>query len=200
MDTFLRIFLPFYFVLFTGIAFVLKTLLVSRKLGINPLVLPNDDSPYGIVGKYFKLTVLGIFLYIATISLFPALHLFNLPVSRPDYPLFSFAGIGIMMFALVWTIIAQVHMKDAWRIGINPEEKGELITNGLFGISRNPVFFGMMLSLLGLFLLKPNCPSLLFLLLGYVLIQIQVRFEEEYLQGVHGEKYIQYRNSVRRYI
>ena len=103
-----------------------------------------------------------------------------------------------MFIALIWTIIAQYQMQDSWRICIDAEKKTELITNGLFLYSRNPIFLGMILSLLGLFLVTPNSFTLLFLILGYVLIQIQIRLEEEFLVGQHGETYKIYKSQVRR--
>ena len=42
--------------------------------------------------------------------------------------------------------------------------------------------------------------SLLFMILGYVLIQIQIRLEEEFLTEQHGEKYLTYKEKVRRLI
>jgi protein-S-isoprenylcysteine O-methyltransferase Ste14 len=100
----------------------------------------------------------------------------------------------------VWTVIAQGHMKNSWRIGIDTDTKTELVTSGLFSISRNPIFFGMTLSLFGLFLTTPNALTALFLILGYVLIQIQIRLEEEFLTKEHGQAYIDYKQKVRRLI
>jgi protein-S-isoprenylcysteine O-methyltransferase Ste14 len=106
----------------------------------------------------------------------------------------------LLLIALLWTVIAQGHMKNSWRIGIDTETKTELVTTGLFGLSRNPIFFGMILSLVGLFLVTPNALTALFLILGYVLIQIQIRLEEEFLGKEHGQEYINYKQKVRRLI
>jgi protein-S-isoprenylcysteine O-methyltransferase Ste14 len=59
---------------------------------------------------------------------------------------------------------------------------------------------GMMLTLLGLFLVTPNAVTLLVLGLGVVLIQIQVRLEEEFLSNAHAEDYAEYRRGVRRWL
>ena len=58
----------------------------------------------------------------------------------------------------------------------------------------------MILSLLGLFLTTPNALTGLFLVLGYILIQIQIRLEEEFLTKEHGQKYEAYKQKVRRLI
>jgi protein-S-isoprenylcysteine O-methyltransferase Ste14 len=74
-------------------------------------------------------------------------------------------------------------MGKSWRIGIDEERPATLVRQGVFGLSRNPIFLGMMVTLLGLFLSIPNAVTLLVLALGVVLIQIQVRLEEEFLSG-----------------
>lgn len=106
----------------------------------------------------------------------------------------------MLFISLLWTVIAQGHMKNSWRIGIDKDTKTELVTTGLFSISRNPIFFGMILSLIGLLLTTPNALTALFLTLGYVLIQIQIRLEEEFLTKEHGQVYLNYKQKVRRLI
>jgi protein-S-isoprenylcysteine O-methyltransferase Ste14 len=83
---------------------------------------------------------------------------------------------------------------------MDEEHRTPLVRKGVFGLSRNPIFLGMMLTLLGRFLVIPNALTLLTFVTGVVLIQIQVRLEEEFLARAHGEEYAQYRRHVRRWI
>ncbi len=78
--------------------------------------------------------------------------------------------------------------------------KSQLVSEGVFKISRNPIFLGMRINLLGLFLILPNAVTLTVLVLGDTLMQIQVRLEEEYLTRTHGQNYEQYRRQTRRWI
>ena len=55
----------------------------------------------------------------------------------------------------------------------------------------------MIVSLVGLFLTTANALTGLFLILGYVLIQIQIRLEEELLTNQHGQKYMDYKQKTR---
>ena len=64
MNEFLRIFLTTYFIVYFGIAFVPKSVIVAKRIGKNPLVLPKDDSAYGLIGFYFKLTMIFMFVYV----------------------------------------------------------------------------------------------------------------------------------------
>jgi len=95
-------------------------------------------------------------------------------------------------------IIAQLQMKNSWRIGVDTTTKTELITHGLFRFSRNPIFLGMTVSLAGFFLVLPTAFAFFFLLIGSILMQIQIRLEEEYLIKEHGQMYLAYKKRVQR--
>ena len=91
-------------------------------------------------------------------------------------------------------------MSKSWRIGIDATEKTELVTTGLFSYSRNPIFLGMLLSLLGLLLIVPDAFTLMFFVVGFILMDVQIRLEEEYLQRMHGSAYSNYKEKTRRWI
>jgi protein-S-isoprenylcysteine O-methyltransferase Ste14 len=110
------------------------------------------------------------------------------------------AGTILLLVSLAWTVVAQAQMGESWRVGIDEEHRTPLGREGVFGLSRNPIFLGMMVTLAGLFLVTPNAVTLLTLVLGVVLIQIQVRIEEEFLSKTHGEEYAEYRRRVRRWL
>ncbi|MCU0336566.1 MAG: isoprenylcysteine carboxylmethyltransferase family protein, partial [Sediminibacterium sp.] len=74
------------------------------------------------------------------------------------------------------------------------------VTKGLFRISRNPIFFGMLMTMIGFFFLIPNALSLLVIVCGYLLMQVQIRLEEEFLTKQFGEEYTHYKKQVRRWI
>lgn len=200
MTDFLTYFLPSYFVIYFGITFVLKTVVIARRIGKNPLVLPKDDSAYGLIGFYFKLTLLILFLYTFTFAIFPAWHDYFLPIWQLEHDTIISIGLIILILSFLWTVLAQRHMKTSWRIGIDTDTSTELVTTGLFSISRNPIFFGMIGTLTGLFLVTPNAITAFFLIVGYILIQIQIRLEEEFLAKEHGKIYLDYQKRVRRLI
>jgi protein-S-isoprenylcysteine O-methyltransferase Ste14 len=91
-------------------------------------------------------------------------------------------------------------MSDEWRIGIDIENKVQLITKGLFSISRNPIFLGVIVLFVGLFLIIPNLVTVIILITGIIVIQIQVRLEEEFLFRELGEEYNIYMNRVKRWL
>lgn len=192
-------FLLAYFSLFFALAFALPTYRVWRRDGVNALVLPSDDTAHGLVGRLFKATIIGTFLLLSALSL-------GLPEAAVG-PL-SWLGAGavriigwlVLGLSLAWIIAAQSQMGSSWRIGIDVDTRTELVTSGIFAISRNPIFLGMRAGLLGLFLVLPNAPTLAILVLGEALMQVQVRLEEQHLQSRHGGAFERYRGDVRRWL
>ena len=88
----------------------------------------------------------------------------------------------------------------SWRIGIDEKSSALLVQHGLFGISRNPIFLGMIVMLVGLFFTVPTAVTLMVTVLGIVLIQIQVRLEEAFLLQRYGKAYREYQSHVHRWI
>ena len=56
------------------------------------------------------------------------------------------------------------------------------------------------ITLLGLFFHSPNSLTLALASVGEVLMQLQVRLEEQHLLGQHGEVYTTYCQNVRRWM
>jgi len=198
MADFIRFFIPLYFIFFFIISFVGISYKVAKQIGKNPNVLPKDDSAYGLVGLYFKLILLALFIYTVLLLFFPKEIFPAFKINNLEYDLFQYTGLGLMIIALIWVITAQLQMKNSWRIGIDNTMKTDLITRGLFRFSRNPIFLGMTISLLGFFLVFPTVIAFSFLLMGSILMQIQIRLEEEYLIKEHGEIYLTYKKKVNR--
>lgn len=110
-------------------------------------------------------------------------------------------GVLAMLGGLVLTLVAQQHMGESWRIGVDPDERTELVTAGVFGRVRNPIFTAMMLFGVGVAL---ACGDLLSALGAGALIAgigLQVLVvEEPYLAGVHGQAYEAYRAQAGRFL
>jgi protein-S-isoprenylcysteine O-methyltransferase Ste14 len=81
------------------------------------------------------------------------------------------------------------------------EESNTLLTEGVFHISRNPMYFGFTLILFGTaFLFGTLTP---FLVIPVFLVMIEKRFivsEEKRLEEKFGQAYLEYRKTVRRWI
>jgi protein-S-isoprenylcysteine O-methyltransferase Ste14 len=91
-------------------------------------------------------------------------------------------------------------MANSWRIGIDEKNKTKLVTKGLFSISRNPIFLGIMIANIGLFFVIPNAFTLLIISLSTISINTQIRLEEEFLEQEFGNEYLVYTKKVRRWL
>jgi len=196
----LDIFIIIYLLVFLGVAFVWRTYRVWKQTGINAYKLASKTGPEKITAFYFRLmpwlSILVATVYVGFKTQYALLAPFNwLALAWVQY-----SGVALMVLSLTWVIIAQSQMGQQWRIGIDHDNQTALVTEGIFALSRNPIFLGVIISAFGYFLLLPNAITLLIVCLDIVLIQVQVAMEEEYLHSLHRDKYAQYCNNVRRWI
>lgn len=198
--SFYQIALPIFTIVYLLQVFVIQSWIQWKKTGIKPYVFGNTDSPHDYCGKMYRLMVVGTWVSIAFYSFFPDQYNYLLPFWYLEFEWLQHLGAGLAIVSLVWIIIAQNQMAKSWRIGIDYSETTALKTNGLFNVSRNPIFLGVLISYLGTFLVIPNALSFTILLVTYVVIQIQVRLEEEYLKSSHGKVYSDYMDKVRRWL
>ena len=109
-------------------------------------------------------------------------------------------GVVLASLGIVTTVVAQFAMGDAWRIGVDPSERTELVTHGPFSIVRNPIFAAMIPSFIGVALLVPNTVTIAGAILLMVALELHTRLiEEPYLSRVHGERYAAYAARVGRF-
>lgn len=200
MSTFLKIILPIYLVLFFGLAMFWRSYLAWKRTGVNPYVLGNGDSVHDYVGKLFRVTLLGTAMIVLAFSFFESLYNLLTPIPWLESTWLMSVGLVLLAIALGWVLVAQIQMGNSWRIGIDENSTSPLVQHGLFGVSRNPIFLGMITMLAGLLLTVPTAATLVVTLLGIVLIHIQVRLEEPFLLEKYGKTYRDYQKRVRRWI
>lgn len=107
---------------------------------------------------------------------------------------FSFAGV-------VFFILSVLTMRDSWRAGVSKTDQTELVTWGIYQISRNPAFLGFDLLYLGILLMFFNWVLFAVSMFAMLMFHLQiVNVEEDFLLAAFGEAYLDYRRQVNRYI
>ena len=196
----LRTFLPLYLLSYLAAAFFWRSFVVWKRTGINPVVFKSSDNANDFVGQIFKILFAAVVLVVLTYSFSTPAYQYLNPFPRLEVKWIKFTGIALLLLSLLWTLVTQAQTGDSWRIGIDAEHHTKLVSRGVYRVSRNPIFLGMMITLFGLLLVIPNTVTLVAFVMGIVLINIQVRLEEEHLSKVHGVEYEDYRRRVRRWI
>ncbi len=195
-----KIYIVAFLILYFLIVFIIPSVRVKRRTGINPYVFKNTESAHDFLGKV-SAPITSLIFIVALVNLFyPKGLQYFAPFTWLEISILKYTGFAFIHLALLWIIVAQVQMSNSWRVGIDHSAKTELKTNGLFSVSRNPVFLGMLVTLAGVFLVFPNAITLLVFVSSTLLFQVQVRLEEEYLKSVHTNIYMHYCTKVRRWL
>jgi protein-S-isoprenylcysteine O-methyltransferase Ste14 len=119
------------------------------------------------------------------------------PVEVPR--LLQLIALGFWGVGFVLLYLGRLDLGDSFRIG-TPKEATRFRTDGLFRMSRNPMYVGVYATIAAscLYTLNP-----VVVLLGAFVIVIHhtiVLAEEEYMHKVFDQEYLDYCNCVRRYI
>lgn len=189
-----------FFIAYFLLVFVLRSFLLWKKTKVNPLTFNKGDDAHGYNGKVFGIISIIELIVVSIYAFIPNWHKFLLPFWYLENDTLVYIGWALLILSLLFVWFAQSNMRESWRIGIDKENKTELVTNGFFAISRNPIFLGIMIANLGLFFVLPNAFTLLIIELSTVSINTQIRLEEEFLEQEFGEQYVEYKKKVRRWL
>ena len=154
----------------------------------------RKDSP----GVYIPPPLFYALLFVIAIILQKKIELSH---SFFDSEVVKITGILFLVFAVsvMVTSIAKFIRSKNTIILIKPASS--LQTTGIYSITRNPMYLGLVFLYLGLTFLIGNwwhiilLPVLIFIIQGYV-----IRKEEEYLKRAFGQEYLTYKSKVRRWI
>lgn len=107
-----------------------------------------------------------------------------------------FIGIGVL--SIFPAIIRFLRTKNTL-VTILPANS--LQTKGIYTISRNPMYLGLLFLYTGIALIKGNWWTFILIpLLIYVINQLIIIKEERYLERAFGQDYLNYKLKVRRWI
>ncbi len=179
------------------------TRLMLGNLLVISLWAATDPRPFRERVDYLIKTQ-SIVYWLLLISLFYLQYL--LYYSYPEYsltlaPEFKTVGVVIYIVGVFFSCWAKITMRGNWGTPAqhNINKQSKLVTNGPFIYSRNPIYVGLFLLLLGFFITLAS--PLIFLLLPLtLLINNVVKKEEQLLKNHFKDQYIVYMKKVRRYL
>jgi protein-S-isoprenylcysteine O-methyltransferase Ste14 len=189
-------FLPVAVLAYLLTALVWPTWRTWRRAGVFPVVFHREaETAQRVLGLLMGLLLAGLAVWSLLCAVLDPgrLGIWQLGV--------GWQAIGWLLFlgGLVVSLVAQAQMGASWRVGID-DRPTLLVTGGLFAVSRNPIFFGMFLTLAGVVLIAPAPWTLIGSAVALILVSLQVRLEERNLLWIHGDAYRAYAAQVGRFV
>lgn len=138
-------------------------------------------------------TVTYIVPVVEVVSIIINTSFFSVPV-RGIGACIGFIGVAVF-------VISVLTMQDNWRAGVSKTDKTELVTGGIYQISRNPAFLGFDLVYIGVILMFFNWLLFIVSVFAMIMFHLQiVKVEEPFLLEAFGDGYLNYKRKVGRYI
>jgi protein-S-isoprenylcysteine O-methyltransferase Ste14 len=138
--------------------------------------------------RIFRVVILSVCL---TRVFFPPIDTYLGMIYLPNELLFNIIGICALVIGFTLAILSNFTLQSSWRSGIDNHHT-ELITSGLYSLSRNPGYIGVGLAQIGFFLAMPSIFSLVCMLIGLNALRLQTQLEESFLSQVHPLRYQEY--------
>jgi len=141
-----------------------------------------------------------LLLITGTIMWFVAKSEFAYPISIP-YPLalsVSLAAIGIAIASIA---ARQFSIAKTTVNPLSPETATSLVDGGIFSVSRNPMYVGLLLVSIGWAVWLASLTNIAVIVLSVVVMtNLQIKPEEDALRKLFVEEYAEYCRNVRRWI
>jgi protein-S-isoprenylcysteine O-methyltransferase Ste14 len=159
------------------------------------VVLPSAGT-----AKWWAQILLALALLLGAVAPLLAATDLVTPLSWLTQPVTQVVGLMVALAGFAGVVAAQHAMGRSWRVGVDPAERTALVTGGVFGQIRNPIFTAMITASVGLTAMVPNLLQLLALACLVAGAELQVRVvEESYLRRTHGIAYDRYAAIVSRF-
>lgn len=169
---------------------------IRKRIKRSPNLKPRDTRERILWAGWMLVIIVWIVqpLLVSAKNRVPSLHI------DPHclVPWGFYVGLALTILGYAATHWCYVSMGNAWRIGINHQEKNQLVTVGPYRWIRHPIYTFQSVMLLGGVFLLPTICSVALVVLHLILLFIKAKDEETYLLGVHGDAYQQLMNRTGR--
>lgn len=123
------------------------------------------------------------------------------PIGIGSMSVFKYIGIAIVVLGIGIIIYASIVFKKA-ETNIEPwKPTTKIISAGLYGYTRNPIYVAFCLIQIGMGIFLNSLWILIgFIITAILICHIAIKMEELYLETKFREEYILYKNKVRRWL
>lgn len=112
----------------------------------------------------------------------------------------GWVGLALCTVAILGIAVSLASFGDSFRVGIDEQKPDQLITDGMFAVSRNPIYVSFNTFFLGQFLVHRNIIIAVFGVGFMLMIHRQILREEQFLKSHYGTEYEEYCRKVKRYL
>jgi protein-S-isoprenylcysteine O-methyltransferase Ste14 len=138
--------------------------------------------------------------FLLTLGLTVAMH-YVLPIASLFSPPWSYGGGLLVIVGLIMSVAGSNAFRRVGTPVIPFERSTVLVTDGLYRFTRNPMYLGLVLTLLGVAILLGSLGALLPVPAFVWILQTQfINGEERFLEEIFGTRYLEYKKRVRRWL
>jgi protein-S-isoprenylcysteine O-methyltransferase Ste14 len=169
---------------------------------INAIAIGRGKKGFQLVFELYAFAGLAVWIVeMLSYALHANFHIFPQPLDAQliNHNAVRAGGVLLVTLGFVILIWAFISFGDSWRIGLDLKTPGRLVTTGIFGRSRNPIYLFLNLWFWGIFLINGTLIFLLFAVLASLHLHYQILREEKFLDGLYGQAYKDYRARTARY-
>lgn len=140
--------------------------------------------------------------YIAIALLFLSFLLnYLFPKFRFIYGRYRYIGILVLILGLSITFYSFYLFKKNKTPIIPGQKPTFIVMGGTYSFTRNPMYLGVTIGLLGISIYIGNLLSLFSPITFFMIMNFYfIPFEEKFMENIFGNKYIEYKKKVRRWI
>ncbi len=185
------------------IVFIGRSIFLYTRHGVNPLVLGVGKT--GLRRIVELAFFVGLFLWIIEIicnALHWDWHVFGNSSSVIIFDIIQIKilGVALIVSGFLMFVLALISFGRSWRVGIDEQSPGDLVTHGVFRISRNPIFVFIDLYFAGTFFIYSSTFFLVAAIIVLFGLHYQILQEESFLKENYGKSYLQYMERTARYL
>ena len=155
---------------------------IVGKTTINPILFYTGKISGYITWIILLLLMLGIDL-----------------IKRLSFGYNDYISYVILLIGLVFVIFSSINLGSSTRLGL-PYENTVFKTNGLYTISRNPMYLGFNLITISSLIYTLNLWVMILGIYSIIIYHLIILGEEKFLEKRFGKEYANYKEKIRRYL
>jgi protein-S-isoprenylcysteine O-methyltransferase Ste14 len=137
--------------------------------------------------------------FVLSIGLIAVMH-YSMPIYRIFQTPLNLCGLGLVVVGIAISAYGSGQFKKAGTPVVPFEQSTTLVTTGLYRITRNPMYLGLVIALIGIAIVSGTAGAFLPVLIFISIIDVRfIQQEEHFLEVLFGDSYREYRQSVRRW-